>query len=246
MATVQQGNAMGSHALAKKYEPLPEGLKAQLVGTNYNVPTFEPSDPEILKGYRFALITTHGPELPEFDIPVTYLRDRGATVDVVTQDWLFDYQPSAPGMVVLIQWLAANVCVQANKKISDARVEDYDGVIVIGGAWNPIMLRTDDKMKDFIRVAKTRKQLMAAICHGAQLLISSKAFPAGTQATCVGDVRIDLANAGFQLPQDPETPVVYDERQRLITSPDPNSLKQFCEEISMRCREVEPVTLTTA
>jgi protease I len=115
------------------------------------VPTFGEADAEALTGYHVALITTHGPELPEFDVPLNYLRERGAAVDVVTQDWLFDYQPEAPGMVVLAQWLAVNVCVQANKKVSDATIEDYDAVITIGGAWNPIMLRTDKVMLDFIR-----------------------------------------------------------------------------------------------
>ena len=28
-------------------------------------------------GRRVALLTTHGPELPEFGVPVTYLRERG-------------------------------------------------------------------------------------------------------------------------------------------------------------------------
>jgi hypothetical protein len=93
---------------------------------------------ENLKGYRVALVTTHGPELPEFDVPLHYLRDQGASVDVVTQDWLFDWQPEAPGMVVLAQWLAVNVCVQADKKVPDTKIEDYDAVITIGGAWNPM------------------------------------------------------------------------------------------------------------
>ena len=241
MTTPQQDHPMGSHALAKKYVQLPDGLRTKLVGKDYPIPPRDRATPELLKGYQFALITTHGPELPEFDVPLTYLRDRGASVDVVTQDWVFDYQPEAPGMVVLVQWLAANVCVKADKKVSDAKIEDYDGIIVIGGAWNPIMLRTDDKMKDFVREAHRRRLLIASICHGPQLLISSKVFPSGTKATCVSDVRIDLANAGFELPQDPEAAVVYDKNQRLITSPDPNTLKQFCEEISIRCREVKPV-----
>ena len=240
MATSEES---GSHVLATKYQPLPEELKAKLVGKDYPVPPRDTTAPELVKGYRFALVTTHGPELPEFDVPLTYLRDRGAIVDVLTQDWLFDYQPYAPGMVVLIQWLAANVCVKADKKISDAKIDDYDAIIIIGGAWNPIMLRTDDKMMGFVRDAHQRRLLIASICHGPQLLISSKVFPAGTRATCVDDVRIDLANAGFQLPQDPKAPLVYDERQRLITSPNPEALKEFCEEICARVREAEPVTM---
>jgi protease I len=218
-----------------------------LVGDDYPVPIFAPADPESLRGYRVALVTTHGPELPEFDVPLTYLRDRGASVDVVTQDWLFDWQPESPGTVVLAQWLAANVCAQADKKISDARIEDYDAVIIIGGAWNPIMLRTDKAITTFIRHARERRLLIAAICHGPQLLISSGAFPRGTRATSVSDVRIDdLKNAGFIVPDGPDDakdydkahPVVYDDSQRLITSPNPSVLKEFCVEIDARLREV--------
>src|SRR5215831_12653110 len=230
---------MGSHEMATKYKPLPPKLRDRLVGESYPIPIFSPADGESLKAYRVAVVTTHGPELPEFDVPITYLRDRGAFVEVVTQDWLFDWQPEAPGVVVLAQWLAVNVCAEADKKISAARVEDYDAIIVLGGAWNPIMLRTDEAIKSFVQRVREQRRLIAAICHGPQLLISSKAFPPGTRATAVSDVRLDVANAGFRLPEGPDDleeydkthRVVYDEAQRLITSPNPNFLKEFCEEI---------------
>ena len=240
-----------SHSLAINYQPLPDLLRSSLVGKPYPLPDFGLADPESLRGYRVALLTTHGPELPEFDVPLTYLRERGAAVEVLTQDWLFDWQPQGPGLVVLVQWIAANVCAKADKKISDGKVEDYDAIIIIGGAWNPIMLRTDDSMKNFVRAAHAQRKLIAAICHGPQLLISSKAFPSGTKATCVEDVRLDLANAGFKVLNGPDNaeeydkaiPVVFDESQRLITSPNPNALSQFCEEIGRRLKEspIEPI-----
>jgi protease I len=232
---------MGSHTLTSKYLPVPDLLRASLVGEDYPLPDFVTADPKSLKGYRVALVTTlvttHGPELPEFDVPLNYLRDRGASVEIVTQDWLFDWQPTAPGTVVLAQWLAVNVCVQADKKVSDAKIENYDAVITIGGAWNPIMLRTDEAISKFIRDAKNRHLLIASICHGPQLLISSKAFAIATRATGVSDIRIDMANAGFRVL---DAPVVYDEDHRLITSPDPKALKEFCEEVSRRLLEVPP------
>lgn len=245
---------MGSHALTAKYGTLPDDFRARLVGNDYGLPDFGTADPTALKGYRVALLTTHGTELPEFDVPLTYLRDRGALVDVVTQDWLFDWQPEAPGMVVLAQWLAVNVCAQADKKVSDAKVEDYDAIIVIGGAWNPIMLRTVKAMNRFICDAHKQRKLIAAICHGPQLLISSDAFPPETRATSVRDVRIDLLHAKFTLlagPDDPDEyakvyPVVYEEQQRLITCPNPDALQQFCEEIGKRLVEVARVAGATA
>lgn len=236
---------MGSHALTAKYDPVPEALRARLVGEDYDLPDFGATDPESLKGYRVALVTTHGPELPEFHVPLHYLRDRGAAVEVVTQDWLFDWQPGAEGMVVLAQWLAINVCVKADKKISNAKIEDYDAVIIIGGAWNPIMLRTDGPILNFIRDAHSRRLLIASICHGPQVLISTNAFPRETLATGVDDIRVDMANAGFTVLNEL---VVYDESQRLITSPNPKgpALKEFCEQIGTRLREVSPVSGTVS
>lgn len=237
---------MGSHALSAKYLPIPEALRVKLVGEDYELSNFEIVVSRKFKDYRVALVTSHGPELPEFDIPLNYLRDRGTSVDIVTQDWLFDYQPEAPGIVVLIQWLAANVCVKADKKVSNAKIEDYDAVIIIGGAWNPIMLRTDETILKFISEAHNRGLLIAAICHGPQVLISSGVFPRGTLVTGVNDIRADLTNAGFRLLDDPNTPVVYDKKHRLITSPSPKALKEFCEQIEMRLQEVSPVAKKAA
>jgi len=207
------------------------------VGKDYDLPTFEEAGADVFKGYSVALLTTHGPELPEFDVPLEYLRQRGAKVDIVTQDWLFDYQADARGLVVLAQWLAVNVCVQADKKVSEVSVGDYDAVIIIGGAWNPIMLRTDGTILDFVREARNQRLLIASICHGPQVLLSSAAFPAGTRATGVEDIKLDMVNAGFAVSPDP---IVYDKGQRLITGRDPASLKDFCNEIGDRLREFLP------
>ena len=219
------------------YIPLPEDLKKSLVGDDYTLPEFEDQGSEYLKGFRAALVVTHGSELPEFHVPVNYLRDRGASVEVLTQDWLFDSNKfKAPGMIVMAQWLAVKVCVRADKKISDARIEDYDALIIIGGAWNPIMLRKDSKILKFISDAYNRKLLIASICHGPQVLINTETFPEDTRLTGADDIRKDLANAGFTVVED--EPVVYDEDQRLITSPNPETeaLKRFCEEIGNQAR----------
>jgi protease I len=222
---------MLSHELVADYHVIPAVLRDSLVGESYLLPEFDDPGPDSLIGFRVALVTTHGSELPEFHVPLRYLRDRGASVEVVTQDWLFDPQKAeASGMVVLVQFLAVNVCVKADKKISDAKIGDYDAVIILGGAWNPIMLRTDPQVLRFIGEAHKRRILIASLCHGPQVLISTKAFPAGTRMTGVTDIRGDLTNAGFVVE---DRPVVYDEREQLITSPSPQaeSLKAFCEEI---------------
>ena len=67
---------MGTHSLSVKYNPVTGALKARLTGTDYQLPDFGEPDAEMLIGRRAALVTTHGPELPEFDVPLTYLRER--------------------------------------------------------------------------------------------------------------------------------------------------------------------------
>jgi deglycase len=229
---------MRSHDLAAHYQAIPTALRATLTGENYLLPEFEEDDDASLKGFRAALVATHGPELIEFHVPVTYLRERGAAVDVLAPDWMFDGPDAdAAGLVVLAQWLATDVCVKADKRLSAAAAADYDLVIVPGGAWNPIMLRTDTSVQAFLGAAHERKVLIAAICHGPQVLIGSNTFPAGTKATGVRDIRVDLVNAGFVVE---DALVVYDDVECLITCANPSTeaLKKFCEEIRRQARRV--------
>src|SRR6266576_6312777 len=84
---------LNSHDLTAKYAPVSPELRSSLKGEGCRVPDFGTPDPAHLSGLRVAIVMTHGPELPEFDVPCTYLRERGAAISIVTQDWLFDYPP---------------------------------------------------------------------------------------------------------------------------------------------------------
>jgi hypothetical protein len=68
-------HAMHSHELVTRYQVVPTTLRDNLVGTSYLLPEFEDQDLELLKGFRVALVTTHGSELPEFHVPLHYLRE---------------------------------------------------------------------------------------------------------------------------------------------------------------------------
>ncbi len=220
---------MGTHSLASKFMPVSDALRATLVGQEVDIPIFDGEDQGSLDGYRVAFLVSHGPELPEFAVPLQFLRDRGATVDVITQNWLFDDQPAAPGVIVLAQFLATNVCAKADMAIRDAIVERYDAILTVGGAWNPVLLRTDGDIIRFVRNAKDAGRLIASICHGPQFLISTTAFSCGARITGVDDILLDLSNAGFAVEK---TDVVYDEQERLLTARSPAVLKQFCEKLA--------------
>ena len=66
-------------------------------------------------------------------------------------------------------------------------------------------------------------RIVAAICHGAQLLIEADVLQ-GRKATCYKSVSTDLKNAGGTYE---DRPVVVD--RNLVTSRFPADLPQFCK-----------------
>src|SRR4051812_1374305 len=156
-----------SHSLVANYMRVPETLAT--IGEAYRVPEFPYDDPEWLAGVRVLFISADGPELPEIDVPMEYLRARGANVRLAGQDWIFDPRNrTPPGYIVIAQWLADNVCVRADLRLSDVRVADYDAIFIPGGAWNPDMLRTDDTALRIVRDARAQQRLIVSLCHGPQ------------------------------------------------------------------------------
>lgn len=223
----------GSHELAAMYTPVPASLDT--IGTDYKLPEFAQADPKWLEGKRVLVISADGPELPEIHVPMAYLKERGAEVKLAGQDWIFQWRTPA-AHIVLAEWLSDRVCVKADLKMGDVRVEDYDAVFIPGGAWNPDMLRTDDQALRIVREAHAKGLLVVSLCHGPQVIINAafdapegqKNFPSvGVHITGTGSIRRDLKNAGFIVHDDKAT--VYDESARLLTARDPNDLGPLCE-----------------
>ncbi len=235
----------GSHQLAVKYQQVPQSLDTR--GHNYKLPVFKDADKSSLNGKRVVIISADGPELPELDVPIQYLKARGAEVILAGQNWIFEYRKPS-GHIVIAQWLADNICVKADLALKDVRVAEwdnkangfktnYDAIFIPGGAWNPDMLRTDEDALRIVREARAHGVLIVSLCHGPQVLISAArsdpsgqvVFPRGTLITGVQSIRVDLDNAGFTV-RDKE-PTVYDPASRLLTARDPNDLGQLCEEM---------------
>ena len=112
---------------------------------------------------------------------------------------------------------------------------DYDTIFIPGGAWNPDMLRTDEKALEIVRDARAQGLLIVSLCHGPQVLISAAnapdgqpVFPPGTRITGVSSIRVDLKNAGFTVLDEA---TVYDEDNILLTARDPLDLGPLCVEM---------------
>lgn len=233
-----------SHGRAVNYKEVPESLDTR--GNCYELPIFKDPDKTALMGKRVVIISADGPELPELDVPMEYLKARGAEVTLAGQNWIFEYRKPA-GYIVIAQWLADNICIKADQALKDVRVAEwddsakrmktnYDAIFIPGGAWNPDMLRTDGDALRIVREARAHGVLIVSLCHGPQVLISAArsdpngqiVFPRGTHITGVQSIRVDLDNAGFTV-HDKET--VYDPASKLLTARDPKDLGPLCEEM---------------
>jgi protease I len=198
-------------------------------GMDYQIGSLEP-DPS-LKGVRLALPLGPCPE------PLDFLKASGAQVDIIAPDWTpRDWLPAA-------RFLTPTLKIPYQKKISEAVVADYRGVILIGGTWNPAVVRTDAKMLAFIREAAKRGLPIFSICHGAQILISAGLVTKGLKVTGSPDIHIDLRNAGADVvDQDVvvdigsiyvgESAGVIGMNFKIVSSRNPNDLAPFCRAIA--------------
>jgi protease I len=109
--------------------------------------------------------------------------------------------------------------------VSSVEVNDFDGLMLAGGAINPDALRMDEKAVAFVRAFFEQKKPVAAICHAPILLIEADVLR-GRNVTSWPSIRTDILNAGG-LWYDEE--VIVD--NGLVTSRKPEDLKAFCSKM---------------
>jgi len=102
-------------------------------------------------------------------------------------------------------------------------VSEYDAVIIPGGR-APDRMRINKGLVDIVKEASVKGKVIAAICHGAQMLIEADILR-GKKATCWKSVATDLKNAGATYIN---APAVVD--GNLVTSRFPGDLPRFCQE----------------
>lgn len=165
---------------------------------------------------KILIMATHGFELSELEGPRDKLRDAGATVQIATPDGkpIKGWEDG--------QWKHE---AEADLKISQARCENYDALVLPGGQMNPDTLRLDDDaislVRDFVASGKT----VAAICHAPWLLIDAAAVE-GRTMTSWPSVRKDLENAGAKVV---DCQVATD--NGIVTSRNPGDIDAFVSKI---------------
>ncbi|PRZ49860.1 type 1 glutamine amidotransferase domain-containing protein [Tritonibacter scottomollicae] len=165
---------------------------------------------------KILIISTHGFEKSELEVPRDQLRAKGATVHVAT----LDGKP-VKGWEGL-DWKGE---AEADLKIADANTFDYDALVIPGGQINPDLLRVEadviKRVKDFHNEGK----VIAAVCH-APWVLAEAGIVKGRDMTSYGSIKTDIVNAGAKW-QDAE--VVAD--AGIVTSRQPDDLDAFVAKI---------------
>jgi protease I len=165
-----------------------------------------------LEGLRVAILATDGVEQSELTEPRKALEEAGATVVL-----------SAPeaGRIQAMKHdeKADRFPVQA--KLADLSADDFDAIMLPGGALNADALRVVPEAQDFVRAIEGAGKPMAVICHAPWLLVSAR-LTKGRTLTSYHTIQDDIRNAGGHWV---DQPVVRD--RNWVTSRKPADLPEF-------------------
>ena len=163
----------------------------------------------MLVGKRIAILTEEDFEDSELVEILRAMRDAGARVQVVGSGSKKKYKGKRGTVTIKVDTTADKI-----------KNEDFDAIIVPGG-YAPDKMRLHQSMIDLVRRLYESGKVVAAICHGSQLLISAE-IVRGHLITSCPSIAVDLRNAGAEWIN---TPVAQD--GNLITSRKLSDLPRF-------------------
>lgn len=168
---------------------------------------------EQLQGKKIAfLVANEGAEQIELTEPMEAVRKAGADVDLLAPEG---------GEIQAFDHLDKADTFTADKAVSAASADDYDGLVLPGGVANPDHLRTNLEAVQFVRSFFTAGKPVGAICHAPWTLIEADVVE-GRTVTSWPSLQTDLRNAGAEW-VDEEVHV----DQGLVTSRGPDDLPAF-------------------
>jgi len=169
-----------------------------------------------LEGYRVAILATDLFEESELIEPRKALDEEGATTIVIA--------PHA-GEIQAVQHDKKTQKVKVDQILTDADPEQFDAVLLPGGAMNADALRNNQLAQEFVRRMDQTRRPVGVICHGGWLLISAR-LVRGRHLTSYKTIQDDFRNAGaFWADKE----VVRD--GNLVSSRQPSDIPHFSHEL---------------
>jgi protease I len=170
-----------------------------------------------LKGKRIAfLVAPEGTEQVELTEPWKAVEGEGAAPELISTD---------DGEIQAFNHLDKGDTFKVDRTVGDAKVADYDGLVLPGGVANPDFLRMDEKAVGFVRDFFETGKPVGVICHGPWTLVEAGVLD-GRTITSWPSLRTDIRNAGGKWVDEE---VVVDDS--LVSSRKPDDLPAFCAKV---------------
>jgi protease I len=172
--------------------------------------------PRALEGKRVAILATDGVEQVELVDVRKALDEAGAETVLVSPkaDSIQAFSHHEKGSRIPVDMILA-----------DAKPTEFAALYLPGGVANPDALRMDKKAVQLVREFMAADKPVAAICHGAWLLVEADAV-AGRKLTSWPSLKTDIENAGGEWVDEP---VCVD--GDLITSRKPEDIPAFTKRL---------------
>ncbi len=169
----------------------------------------------VLKGVRVAILATDGVEKVELTLPRLSLEEAGADTVLIAP------KPEIQSM----NHDEKDERFAVDMALKDANPEEFDAVLLPGGALNADKLRMETGARDIVQQIDAAGKPIAAICHAPWLLVSAKLVK-GRRLTSYYTLQDDVTCAGGKW-EDAE--VIVD--RNWVTSRKPDDIPAFNREM---------------
>jgi protease I len=162
------------------------------------------------------LVANEGVEQIELTEPWRCVEVEGGTPELLAPK---------PGRVQAYDHLDRADSFAVTRTVADARIDDYDALVLPGGVANADVLRTHLPAVAFVKAFVESGRTVAAICHAPWVLVEADVVHR-RRVTSWPSLRTDIRNAGGTWVDEK---VVVD--GNLVTSRKPADLPAFCEQL---------------
>jgi protease I len=162
------------------------GVAAALSYWQFFGEEFTMAERDRLSGVRVAILATDMFEEVEMTAPREALEEGGAETVLIA--------PSS-GALMSARHYDKGGRYEVEQTLDEAEVDDYDALLLPGGALNADALRVVPKAQEFVRAFDAAGKPMAVICHAPWLLVSA-GLVAGRVLTSYHTIADDIRNAG--------------------------------------------------